>query len=210
MPVMLSRHANLRLLNADHRRLTRAVQRRPILTRLQEYRSNHAATCRQLHGRHTEATSQRAVARQKIDGFNREIGETVCQIRTLHQPLTHLPRSLRGDRAPGRGTMPASRLILSKRVDRLVNDSTWSRSFGVLRYGETENFTEAQITALFDALQHLTEDDPYFLSRNRDDRTAAGSIIFPPKERIKSAIASADNIPDSWKAYLSSVGTGHH
>ena len=82
--------------------------------------------------------------------------------------------------------------------------------FGVVRYGETENFTEAQITALFDALQHLTEDDPYFLSRNRDDRTAAGSIIFPSKERIKSAIASADNIPDSWKAYLSSVGTGHH
>ena len=109
MPVMLSRHANLRLLNADHRRLTRAVQRRPILTRLQEYRSNHAATCRQLHDRHTKATSQRAVARQKIDGFNREIGETVCQIRTLHQPLTHLPRSLRGDRAPARGTMPANR-----------------------------------------------------------------------------------------------------
>ena len=30
---------------------------------------------------------QRAVALQKIDGFNREIGETVCQIRTLHQRL---------------------------------------------------------------------------------------------------------------------------
>ena len=77
---------------------------------------------------------------------------------------------------------------------------------------QTEGLSQlnAQITALFDALQHLTEDDPYFLSRNRDDRTAAGSIIFPPKERIKSAIASADNIPDSWKAYLSSVGTGHH
>ncbi|MGK5060292.1 DNA repair protein [Janthinobacterium sp. LB2P49] len=83
----VSRHANLRLLNADHRRVTRAVQRLPILTRLQEYRSNHAATCRQLHDRHTEATSQRVVALQKIDGFNREIGETVCQIRTLHQRL---------------------------------------------------------------------------------------------------------------------------
>ena len=65
--------------------------------------------------------------------------------------------------------------------------------FGVLRYRETENFTEAQITALSDALQH--EDDPYILSRNRDDRTAAGSMIFPLKERIKSAIASADIIP---------------
>jgi len=82
--------------------------------------------------------------------------------------------------------------------------------FGVLRYRETENFTEAQITALSDALQHLTEDDPYFLSRNRDDRTAAGSMILPLRERIKSAITSADNIPDSWKAYLSSVRTGHH
>lgn len=84
----VSRHANLRLLNADHRRVTRAVHRLPILTRLQEYRSNHAATCRKLHDRHTEATSQRAVALQKIDGFNREIGETVCQIRTLHQRLS--------------------------------------------------------------------------------------------------------------------------
>lgn len=82
--------------------------------------------------------------------------------------------------------------------------------FGVLRYGETENVNEAQITALFDALQHLTEDDPHFLSRNLDDRAAAGSIIFPLKERIKSAIASANNIPDSWKAYLCSAGTGHH
>ena len=84
----VSRHANLRLLNADHRRVTRAVERLPILTRLQEYRSNHAAICRQLHDRHTEATSQRAVALQKIDGFNREIGETVCQIRALHQRLS--------------------------------------------------------------------------------------------------------------------------
>jgi len=50
--------------------------------------------------------------------------------------------------------------------------------FGVVRYGETENFTEAQITALFDILPHLTEDDPYLLSRNRDNRTAAGLMIF--------------------------------
>ena len=84
----VSRHANLRLLNADHRRVTRAVRRLPILTRLQKYRNNHAAICRQLHDRHTEATSQRAVALQKIDGLNREIGETVCQIRALHQRLS--------------------------------------------------------------------------------------------------------------------------
>ncbi|SDA54196.1 MULTISPECIES: AAA family ATPase [unclassified Janthinobacterium] len=84
----VSRHANLRLLNADHRRVTRAVHRLPILTRLQEYRSNHAATCRQSHDRYMQATSERALAQQKIDGFNREIGETVCQIRTLHQRLS--------------------------------------------------------------------------------------------------------------------------
>ena len=45
---------------------------------------------------------QRAVALQKIDGFNREIGETVGQIRTLHQRLSLTsPGALRGNRAPG-------------------------------------------------------------------------------------------------------------
>lgn len=65
--------------------------------------------------------------------------------------------------------------------------------FGVLRYGETENFTETQIMALFEALQHLTEDDPYFLHQSRDDRTAAGLMILPLLEKIKSVITAGDS-----------------
>ena len=82
------RHARLLLLTADHRRVTHAVRRLPILTRLVEYRSNHAATCRQLHDRYMQATSQRALILQKIDALNREIGEAVCQTRALHQRLS--------------------------------------------------------------------------------------------------------------------------
>ncbi|MCC7705576.1 DNA repair protein [Janthinobacterium sp. GW460P] len=82
-----NRHARLLLLTADHWSVTRATRRMPILTRLLEYRGNHAATCRQLHDRRTEATAQRTLARQKIDALNREIGEQVCQTRALHQRL---------------------------------------------------------------------------------------------------------------------------
>jgi exonuclease SbcC len=82
------RHARLLLLTADHRRVTRAVRRLPILARLVEYRSNQAATCRQSHDRYMQVTSQRALALQKIDGINREIGEAVCQTRALHQRLS--------------------------------------------------------------------------------------------------------------------------
>ncbi|MDO8040288.1 AAA family ATPase [Janthinobacterium sp. SUN137] len=85
---LTSRHARLLLLTADHWRVAQANRRLSILTRLLECRSNHAATCRQLHDRHTEAASQRALAMQKIDAINREIGETVCQTRALHQRLS--------------------------------------------------------------------------------------------------------------------------
>lgn len=84
----LNRHANLLSLAAELWRVTRAVKRLPILTRLLESRSNQAATCRQLHDRHTEAASHRALVLQKIDAINREIGEKVCQTRALHQRLS--------------------------------------------------------------------------------------------------------------------------
>ena len=82
------RHARLLLLTADHGRVTRAVQRLPILAHLVEYRSNQAATCRQSHDLYMQATAQRALALQKIDALNREIGEAVCQTRALHQRLS--------------------------------------------------------------------------------------------------------------------------
>lgn len=82
------RHGRLLLLTADHGRVTRAVRRLPILAHLVEHRSNQAATCRQSHDRYMQATSQRALALQKIDALNREIGEAVCQTRALHQRLS--------------------------------------------------------------------------------------------------------------------------
>lgn len=82
------RHARLLLLTADQGRVTRAVRRLPILARLVEHRSNQAATCRQSHDRYMQATAQRALALQKIDALNREIGEAVCQTRALHQRLS--------------------------------------------------------------------------------------------------------------------------
>lgn len=95
------------------------------------------------------------------------------------------------------GAVPASlrglHAWLAHHSAHMVLEVIRADPFGVLRYGETGNFTETQITALFEALQHLTEDDPYFLSQNWDDRTAAGLMIFPLEAKIKSAITPTDS-----------------
>lgn len=65
--------------------------------------------------------------------------------------------------------------------------------FGVLRYGEIQNFTNAQTAALFDALELLARDAPYFLGTNWENHTAAGLMISPLQERIRAVIASAES-----------------
>ncbi|NVI85601.1 hypothetical protein [Janthinobacterium sp. BJB401] len=99
--------------------------------------------------------------------------------------------------------LPASGLDTGLRTRdqewQILNPRAQTQVGGVIsfssRIGAPSGSSPSMHALMLPSVSTLAEDDPYILSRNRDDRTAAGSMIFPLKERIKSAIASADNIP---------------
>ena len=65
--------------------------------------------------------------------------------------------------------------------------------FGVLRYGETASLTPEQANYMFDALQELSEVDPYFRAQDWDSHTATGLMIPNLQTKIEATIASAES-----------------
>ncbi len=61
----------------------------------------------------------------------------------------------------------------------------------MLRYGEANALTPRQAEILFDALEALAEEDPWFRSNDWDSRTAAGLMVPGLKGRIQATIGSA-------------------
>ncbi|WP_425254412.1 hypothetical protein ACPJXG_12220 [Janthinobacterium sp. NFX145] len=110
-------------------------------------------------------------------------GGTVQALQAMFLPASELDTGLR--------TRDQEWQILNPRAQTQAGGVTSFSS----RIGAPSGSSPSMHALILPSVSTLAEDDPYFLSRNRDDRTAAGSMILPLKERIKSAIASTDNIP---------------
>jgi len=65
--------------------------------------------------------------------------------------------------------------------------------YGVLRYGEATVLTPHLAESLFEALNRLARDDPYFRSSDWDKKTAAGLMIPSLKLRIEAIIGSVSS-----------------
>jgi hypothetical protein len=63
--------------------------------------------------------------------------------------------------------------------------------YGVLRYGETTSLNPSQADRLFQAMEALAEDDPYFRASDWDNVTAGGLMIDAMRGKIDSVVASA-------------------
>jgi hypothetical protein len=63
--------------------------------------------------------------------------------------------------------------------------------FGVLRYGEVTDLTAEQAYCMFNALEALTEVDPFFRAQDWGSHSAAGLMTLPLRDKIESIITCA-------------------
>lgn len=112
----------------------------------------------------------------------RQVASPRAQRRLLAQlqGSSGVPASLRGLHAWLAYHSPAM-------AQRVITDDP----YGVLRYGEASVLTPHLAECLFDALNRLAQDDPYFRASDWDKKTAAGLIIPSLKLRIEAIISSA-------------------
>jgi hypothetical protein len=94
----------------------------------------------------------------------------------------------------GSGGVPASlrglHALLAYHSPTLAERVIAADPYGVLRYGETGALTPRQAEVLFDSLEVLAQDDPYFRSSDWDSRTADGLMVPALRDRIDAVIAS--------------------
>lgn len=67
--------------------------------------------------------------------------------------------------------------------------------YGVLRYGESNALSPRQAEVLFNSLEALAQEDPWFRSNDWDSRTAEGLMVPGLKVRIDALIGSATSNP---------------
>lgn len=65
--------------------------------------------------------------------------------------------------------------------------------YGVLRYGDTANLSVSQANCLFDALEALAKQDPYFRASDWDRQTIPGLMVPAMRKKIEAVIGTEDS-----------------